>query len=132
MSPWPLTTPPHSYKKDSSIWTLLVRLIIPYLTFCILPHLGGENGMEWKRIILKYSSILLFESFNRGNGKPIPLFWSLRGRECDVWYNLLFNYCNLLFLIFLCKKCYFRFRWFISLFLGAFNVFLVKFDYWYG
>ena len=40
--------------------------------------------MEWKRIILEYSSIILFESFNRGNRKPILLFWSLRGRECDV------------------------------------------------
>ena len=28
----------------------------------------------------------------------------------DVGHNLLFNYCNLLFLVFLCKKCYFRFR----------------------
>ena len=37
-------------------------------------------------------------------------------------HNLLFNYCNLL-LVFLCKKRYFRFKLFISLFLGAFNVF---------
>ena len=28
----------------------------------------------------------------------------------DVGHNLLFNYCNLLFLVFLCKNCYFRFR----------------------
>ena len=28
----------------------------------------------------------------------------------DVGHNLLFNYYNLLFLVFLCKKCYFRFR----------------------
>ena len=28
----------------------------------------------------------------------------------DVRHNLLFNYCNLLFLVFLCKKRYFRFR----------------------
>ena len=28
----------------------------------------------------------------------------------DVGHNLLFNYCNLLFLEFLCKKRYFRFR----------------------
>ena len=28
----------------------------------------------------------------------------------DVGHNLLFNYCNLLFLVFLCKKRYFRFR----------------------
>ena len=41
----------------------------------------------------------------------------------DVQHNLLFNYCNLLFLVFLCKKCYFSFRLFISLFVGAFNAF---------
>ena len=41
----------------------------------------------------------------------------------DVQHNLLFNYCNLLFLVFLCKKRYFRFRLFISSFLGAFNAF---------
>ena len=41
----------------------------------------------------------------------------------DARHNLLFNYCNLLFLVFLCKKRYFRFMWFISLFLGAFNTF---------
>ena len=28
----------------------------------------------------------------------------------DVQHNLLFNYCNLLFLVFLCKKRYFKFR----------------------
>ena len=40
--------------------------------------------MEWKRIkriILEYSSLPLFESFNGGNGKLIPLFGSLSGRE---------------------------------------------------
>ena len=40
--------------------------------------------MEWKgmkRIILEYSSLPLFESFNGENGKPIPLFESLSGRE---------------------------------------------------
>ena len=47
-------------------------------------RLGGGNGMEWKgmkRIIFEYSSIPLFESFNEGNGKSIPLFGSLSGRE---------------------------------------------------
>ena len=42
------------------------------------------NRMEWKwmkRIILEYPSIPLFESFNWGNGKSIPLFESLSGRE---------------------------------------------------
>ena len=28
----------------------------------------------------------------------------------DARHNLLFNYCNILFLVFLCKKRYFRFR----------------------
>ena len=40
--------------------------------------------MEWKgmkRIILKYSSLLLFWGFNGRNGKTIPLFVSLSGRE---------------------------------------------------
>ena len=40
--------------------------------------------MEWngmKRIILEYSSFLLFRSFNGENEKLIPLFGSLSGRE---------------------------------------------------
>ena len=41
----------------------------------------------------------------------------------DVGHNLLFNFYNYLILVFLCKICYFRFRLFISLFLGAFNAF---------
>ena len=47
-------------------------------------RLGGENGMEWKgmkRIILEYSSLPLFGSFNGGNGKLIPLFGSLSRSE---------------------------------------------------
>ena len=47
-------------------------------------RLGGRNRMEWKgikRIILEYSSILLFGSFNGRNGKSIPLFGSLSKRE---------------------------------------------------
>ena len=48
-------------------------------------HLGlaWEGEMEWKgmkRIILEYSSIILFESFNGGNEKLILLFESLSGR----------------------------------------------------
>ena len=48
------------------------------------PCLGGGNGIKWKkmkRIILKYSFIPLFGSFNSGNRKSIPLFGSLSGRE---------------------------------------------------
>ena len=40
--------------------------------------------MEWKgmkRIILEYSSLLLFGSFNGGDGKFIPLFGSLSRSE---------------------------------------------------
>ena len=36
---------------------------------------------EMKIIILEYSSIPLFGSFNVGNGKHIPLFGSLSGSE---------------------------------------------------
>ena len=46
--------------------------------------LGGGKGMEWngiKRIFLEYFSLLLFGSFNGGNGMYIPLFGSLSGRE---------------------------------------------------
>ena len=35
---------------------------------------------------------------------------ALEGAQSDAQHNLLFNYCNLLFLVFLCKKRYFRFR----------------------
>ena len=52
-----------------------------------------------------------------------PPLYNFHKKNPDVQQNLLFNYCNLLFLVFLCKKRYFRFRWFISLFLGAFNAF---------
>ena len=40
--------------------------------------------MEWKgmeKIILEYSSLPLFGSFNGGNGKYIPLFGSFNGRN---------------------------------------------------
>ena len=47
-------------------------------------RLGGGNEMEWngiKGIFLEYYSLLLFGSFNGGNGKPTPLFGSLSRRE---------------------------------------------------
>ena len=47
-------------------------------------RLGGGNEIELKgikRIILEYSSLLLFGSFNGGNGKSIILFESLSERE---------------------------------------------------
>ena len=48
--------------------------------------------MEWKimkRIILKYSFIPLFGSFNGGNGKLIPLFGSLNRREWNEHEGIL-------------------------------------------
>ena len=45
------------------------------------------NGM--KRIILEYSSLPLFGSFNGGNGKSIPLFGSLSGREWNGYERTL-------------------------------------------
>ena len=45
--------------------------------------------MKWKRIILEYSFIPLFESFNGGNGKFIILFGSLSGRELNGWEQTL-------------------------------------------
>ena len=47
-------------------------------------RLEGVNRMGWKwikRIILEYSSLSLFESFNGGNGNFILLFGSLSRRE---------------------------------------------------
>ena len=46
--------------------------------------MGGGNEIEqkgMKRIILEYSFIYLFESFNGGTWKFIPLFGSLSGSE---------------------------------------------------
>ena len=43
-------------------------------------------------------------------------------RFSDVGQNILINFCNLLYLVFLCNFRYFRFRAFISLFFGVFNV----------
>ena len=48
--------------------------------------------MEWKgikRIILEYSFLLLFESFNGGNGKFILLFGSLSERKWNGWEGTL-------------------------------------------
>ena len=42
-----------------------------------------------KRVILEYSSLPLFESFNRGNGKLILLFRSLSRREWNEWEGTL-------------------------------------------
>ena len=55
-----------------------------FLYETLRPRLGGGNRMElkgMKRIILEYFSIPLFESFNGGNEKFIPLFESLSGSE---------------------------------------------------
>ena len=55
-----------------------------FFKFCFRLRLEGGNGMKWKemkKIILEYSSIPLFGSFNGGNRKLIPLFESLNRRE---------------------------------------------------
>ena len=62
--------------------------------------------MEWKgmkRIILEYYSLPLFGSFNGGNGKPIPLFGSLRlhleggnGMEWKGIKRIILEYSSLL------------------------------------
>ena len=55
-----------------------------HLFLSILLGSAWEEGMNWKgmkRIILEYSLILLFGSFNGRNGKLIPLFGSLSVRE---------------------------------------------------
>ena len=38
---------------------------------------------EKKKIILEYSSIPLFRSFNGGNGKFIPLIWEFKWEEME-------------------------------------------------
>ena len=71
------------------ILVLLVIIIRHLLYLCLYmklprPRLGGGNRMErkrMKRIILEYSSISLFVSFNGGNEKLIPLFGSFSGME---------------------------------------------------
>ena len=40
----------------------------------------------------------------------------------NVGHGLVFKFCNYLIIVFLCNFCYFRFRLFISFFLGAFNI----------
>ena len=60
------------------------RLEYEWLQFSHIPlGLVWEMGIKWneKKIILEYSSILLFGSFNKGNEKLIPLFGSLSGRK---------------------------------------------------
>ena len=44
-----------------------------------------------KRIILEYSSIPLFRSFNGGNGKSIPMFGSLSEREWNGYEGSLIS-----------------------------------------
>ena len=73
-----------SQKKKKKSWR-------SYFSLYFRPRLKGRNRIEWKgnkRIILKYSLLSLFESFNRGNGKFIPfsilLFGSLSGRESNM------------------------------------------------
>ena len=57
----------------------LTRIVQLGALISLRPLLREGKGM--KRIILKYSSIPLFGSFNKGNGKSISLFERLSGRE---------------------------------------------------
>ena len=60
--------------------------------------------------LLKHSKYLFIWS-GRFQISKINLRTSLfQEKGFDVGHNLLFNYCNLLFFVFLCKKRYFRFR----------------------
>ena len=57
----------------------LTRIVQFGALISLKPPLRGGKGM--KIIILEYSSLPLFGSFNRGNEKSIPLFESLSVRE---------------------------------------------------
>ena len=99
-------------------WSRLYCEIIPATAMCGHGHVTplGMGFQENKGLILRVFFIRKIMSLKKS--------W---GVATDVGHNLLFNYCKLLFLVFLCKKKrYFRFRWFISLFLGAFNVYTIS------
>ena len=53
----------------------------------------------------------------------VPINKMLLFMKIDVGQNILINFCNILYLVFLCNFRYFGFRAFISLFFGAFNAF---------
>ena len=63
---------------------VLVKKSLNLISFPSIPSNLGKNEIEWKqmkRIILEYFFFPLLGSFNGGNGKLIPLFGSLSGRE---------------------------------------------------
>ena len=75
-----------SHKNQASSGILKLNYCKKFSNSAIMQfYLQASFGRrEWKgikRIILEYSSIPLFGSFNGGNGKLIPLFGSLSGRE---------------------------------------------------
>ena len=74
-------------------------------------------------MLLKHSKYLFIWSRRFQIPKMNSRMSLFQEKGSDVRHNLLFNYCNLLFLVFLCKKRYFTFMWFISLFLGALMLF---------
>ena len=67
-------------------------------------------------MLLKHSKYLFIWSGRFQISKKNSRTSLFQEEGSDARHNLLFNYCNLLFLVFLCKKRYFRFRLFISLF----------------
>ena len=60
--------------------------------------------------LLKYSKYLFIWSRRFQILKMNSRTGLFQEEGSDVQQNLLFNYCNLLYLVFLCKKRYFRFR----------------------
>ena len=79
-----------SPKNRVALALLFFFLFLSFLLFFLVVlfvqplALVWEEGIEWKgmkRLILEYFFLPLFGSFNGGNGKSIPLFESLSGRE---------------------------------------------------
>ena len=90
-----------SYEFSFIIIIIILRIKFSYKIGC-RPHLRGGKGM--KIIILEYSSIPLFGSFNGGNGKSIPLFGSLGPRlgegnrmEWKIMKRIILEYSSLPF-----------------------------------
>ena len=80
------------------------------------------EGFKFQNLIklLKHSKYLFIWSgrFQISRMNSMTSLFQVEGS--DVGQNILINFCNLLYLVFLCNFCYFRFRPFISLFFGVF------------
>ena len=69
----------------------------------------GFKFQNWIKL-LKHSKYLFIWSGRFQISKMNSRTSLIQVEGSDVRHNLIFNYCNLLFWVFLCKKCYFRFR----------------------